>query len=128
MQPTATLRALEPLLRHLARDVRVQMRLGRDVPEVCAQRAYFEQVVITLAMMLLARAPTDSVLRITVQPAAAGSAASVRILMELVADGERTNTRRSANGHRTHSGLRRALKRCGARLGHDARRVWVDFK
>jgi signal transduction histidine kinase len=124
---------LEPLLRYVAGDIRLQVRVPRDLPGVDAPLAYFEQVIITIALFLIARAPSDSVLKLSAQAveptgdAAAGAAARTRIVFELLCDGERTNTRPNANGHRTHSGLRRALKRCNARLGHDANRVWVQF-
>jgi hypothetical protein len=140
-------RGLEPLLRHLARGVHVEIDCGAEPQPVHAPLAYVEQVIVIVALLLLARAPTDSVLKVSTRriqaeggaasddttpvptaPAVHGGTSWARVALELVGDRAPAPARSNSNGHSTHGGLRRALKRCGARMGHDARAVWVDFK
>jgi signal transduction histidine kinase len=119
---------LQPLLRHIARDVRVEAVHAADAYALNAPRAYVEQAIVIVALVLLARAPTDSVLRVsTIRAQRPGRAPSARLVLELVGDREPAPARSNSNGHSTHHGLRRALKRCGARMGHDARSVWIEF-
>jgi signal transduction histidine kinase len=121
-------RGLEPLLRHVARGVYVEFDHAPEPQPVQAPLAYVEQVIVLLALLLLGRAPTDSVLKIsTTRTIGASGVATARIVLELVGDREPAPARSNSNGHATHGGLRRALKRCGARMGHDSRRVWVEF-
>lgn len=119
---------LQPLLRHIARDVRVEVVHAAESYALNAPRAYVEQAIVIVALVLLARAPTDSVLRMTTLHAQRPDRAqSARIVLELVGDREPAPARSSSNGHSIHNGLRRALKRCRARIGHDARSVWIEF-
>jgi hypothetical protein len=122
------LRALLPLLQHIARDVRVEVVHAAESYALNAPRAYVEQAIVIVALLLLARAPTDSVLRVsTLHVQRPDRTACARVVLELVGDREPAPARSNSNGHSTHNGLRRALKRCRARMGHDARSVWVEF-
>ena len=123
-------RVLEPLLRLLARGVQVQTELADDLPEMNAPLAYVEQIVVGLALLMLARAPSDSALKLSttlIVPEVEGAAPWARITLELLGEEQHRFARSASNGHAAHGTLRRAIKGCRARLGHDARRVWVDF-
>jgi PAS domain-containing protein len=122
-------RGLQPLLRHVARDVHVEIVHAAEAYALNAPRAYVEQAIMIVALLLLARAPTDSALRVSTIHAhrTDHSMSSARIVLELVGDREPAPARSNSNGHSTHHGLRRALKRCRARMGHDARTVWIEF-
>jgi nitrogen-specific signal transduction histidine kinase len=129
LQLDETIEGLAPLLMYLARDVRLELSLERGQPEIRAPLPYLEQVVVIAMLYALGRAPAGSTLRLetrTSQPGP-GVAPRARLLLELVTDEPLTPSRsREAMSH-ANGALRRALKRCQASLGHDDRRVWVDF-
>lgn len=123
-----------PLLRHLVRGARVEVRGEPELPEIHAPLAYAEQLIITLALTALRRGAGDRGLIVRVAGVRGPDAVTrVRLSYELVhAQGPACDpqlARAAASLRSTHHGaLRRAIRLCGARLGHDARRVWVDFE
>lgn len=125
-----TLEQLEPLLRHLARNARVQLQIEPNLPEVHAPLAYLEQVVALATVYALARTPADGSLKLTAhacQPAP-GQAPITRLTCEPVNATAVTPAPSLASMSHTNGVLRRALKRCRGRLAHDARRIWIDFR
>ena len=120
---------LEPLLRHIASELNLHFDL--DAARSCIQipRAYFEQVVI--GVLAHALAPSSSkAITVRTRQLSGGEARGplVRISFEVHGD-HISNTMHAAQrgAAKPRSTLRRAIKRCGARLHHDAQRVWVDF-
>jgi nitrogen-specific signal transduction histidine kinase len=120
--------ALEPLLQHVATGVRLELRLAPGLPEVRAPLAYLEQVVMMLALYALGRAPIGSTLRLETETFSEPGAEPVaRLVYELITDVAVAPSRPRVAMNHANGVLRRALKRCGARLRHDERRVWVEF-
>jgi nitrogen-specific signal transduction histidine kinase len=130
LQLEAVVTQLTPLLRHLAHGARVELRCDHAVPRVRAPLAYAEQLVITLALTALGRGEADRNLLIRIGSA---GASGVRLSCEPTAGGPslacaaRMARSMSAPRGPRHGALRRAVKLCRARLGHDGRRVFADF-
>jgi hypothetical protein len=124
-----TIEALEPLLQHVATGVQLELRLAQGLPEVHAPLAYLEQVVMMVALYALGRAPIGSTLRLQTELASRDPSSEpiARLVFELITDFATASSPPRAAMAQANGVLRRALKRCGARLGHDDRRVWVEF-
>lgn len=124
------LEAMEPLLLQTAIGVKLELRMPRIVPEVRVPRAHAEQLLLIVTLSAAGRARPNSTIAISVEtPALCAPAASgcTRVTWQFRPERE-TAERRPLSSVRTQSTLRRAVKRCGARLGHDAERIWVEFK
>jgi nitrogen-specific signal transduction histidine kinase len=120
----------EPLLRHLARGVQLEVEIEPDLPDVCAPIAYVEQVLVMTTVYGLARTAFDGRLKLSAcshQPVR-GAARSTRWTCEPESAVAVMPVPSLASMSHTNGVLRRALKRCAARVGHDSDRVWVDFR
>ncbi len=120
---------LEPLLRHLARERQLEITLALvpDLPEVQLPLAYLEQLIVLLALYAMGRAPNGSRLELRAEPSRADDGVGVRLQCELREQaGERPVHGATAATH-ANAALRRALKRCHARMGHDPQRIWVEL-
>jgi nitrogen-specific signal transduction histidine kinase len=122
---------LAPLLRHLLDDTVIEFRLDCPLPDLHAPRAYAEQLVVMLALSAVRRGGPGS--RLTVQTSAIAphtdGTIDVRLSFELhdPYDVSRRARLAGAGTRSPHGGLRRAIKHCRARLGHDSTRIWVDL-
>ena len=124
------LESMEPLLLQAASGVKLELRLPRNVAEVRVPRAHAEQLLLIVTLSAAGRARPNSTIAITVEtpplclPSDAGC---TRVTWQFRPE-RTTGERRPLSSVRTQSTLRRAVKRCGARLGHDASRIWVEFR
>ena len=124
------LEAMEPLLLQTAIGVKLELRMPRIVPEVRVPRAHAEQLLLIVTLSAAGRARPNSTIAISVDTPTLCLPASedcTRVTWQFRPESE-TAERRPPSSVRTQSTLRRAVKRCGARLGHDASRIWVEFK
>jgi hypothetical protein len=115
--------ALEPLLVHAAPQVTLDIAIGADLAPLHAPLAQVEQIVLATALWSLRHGAPGSAVLVRARPLAGGTRLSF----------ERTESSgRVSELGRTRApverGLRRALKRCRARLHHDAHTVFVDFQ
>jgi C4-dicarboxylate-specific signal transduction histidine kinase len=125
------LSTLAPLLRHLASDARIELRTERGLPRIRAPLAYIEQLIIMLVLSSLRRGSPGSTLTLrtgTVRTPA--DAIELRLSCELTdpygLSAHALSARSSMKS--THGGLRRAIRHCRARLGHDKTRIWIDLQ
>lgn len=124
-----TVEALEPVLQHVATGVQIELRLAPDLPDVHAPLAYLEQAIMMVTLYALGRAPIGSTLRLETQVVRGepGAEPTARLVCELITDVAITPSAPRPAMSQANGVLRRALKRCRARLGHDQRRVWMEF-
>src|SRR5689334_20009271 len=106
-------RQIEPLLRHLARKVAVEIVVDPGLPEVSAPLAYVEQAVVMATVYALARTPVDGRLRLRAygHQVSRAHAASARLCCEPEQTIAVTPTPSLASMSHTNGVLRRALKR-----------------
>ncbi|MFI5308431.1 MAG: PAS domain-containing protein [Polyangiales bacterium] len=122
----ATIAAMAPLLRHLAQNVRLELDLAPGLPELVVPLPQLEQVILLVSLYALGRVPTGSTLALRTSQPVPEDPSRIRFCCELPT-ATRTRPARSPETAETNAALRRALKLCGGRLGHDRKRVWVDF-
>jgi signal transduction histidine kinase len=125
-----TLEALGPVLRHLTPACKLEIT-KRDAAHVRARRADIERLVTAITLYAYSRRVEPQSLELHVEPFASSDARAgswIRIVCQLDDDDDSMlDSVPAARGRLvTRTGLRRALKRCGARIGHDATRAWVD--
>jgi signal transduction histidine kinase len=122
---------LAPLLRHLVGDTDVEFRLDCAAPDLRAPRAYVEQMLVMLALSSVRRGMAGSTLTVRTSAIAPHTDGTIdlRLSFELHDPyGMSPSAQQARAATRTlHGGLRRAIKHCGARLGHDETRIWVDL-
>ena len=124
LQIDQVLLELEPLLRHIASELALHFDLDAGRRNIYVPRAYLEQLVVGMTAHAIGRAAAP--LSLTVRTRVQGSL--VRIACDLHDAQERTsNAPAQRSGARARGILHRAVKRCGARLHHDARSIWIDF-
>lgn len=129
----AVVAQVAPMLRHLAPDSRIDVRIDAGLPRVRAPLAYVEQLLVALTQSALRRAATERDLVVRAVALRQGDGPmKVRLSCELLSQpasgGAVTWSCSPAALRKSHHGaLRRAIKRCGVHMGHDARRIWVDF-
>jgi len=118
------LAGIEPLARHLARDVSLEVRVATPRVEIWAALRDVELVVVALVGAALERVTSDGSIELSATPSSDGEA--VRISCRWSAS---LAAHRAARGGRPHAhgSLRRALRRSHARMGHDGNAVWADF-
>lgn len=128
-----TVTGLVPLLRHLGRNVDIEVRLQPDLPSLHAPIAELEQVILATVLFSIRRATgTRGCLWIESSTVAGTNGAtatpSVRLLCTLRPTDAASTSHSMPIASQVDGGrLRRALKRCGAHAGHDELRVWIDF-
>jgi signal transduction histidine kinase len=122
---------LAPLLRHLISDAAIEFELDSAVHHLHAPRAYVEQMVVMLALSAMRRGTPGSALTVRTSGVAphTDGAIDMRLSFELHDPYGLSRSVRLARAaaRSPHGGLRRAIKHCRARLGHDATRIWVDL-
>lgn len=128
---STTLAGLEPLLRHLAREVPVMVRVATPRVEIWAALPDVELIVVALTGAALERVSEGAHLELTasVLPTRTSTGTireDVRITCSWSASDAPHRAARDARPH-AHGSLRRALRRSSARLGHDEHAVWADF-
>jgi PAS domain-containing protein len=118
------LAGIEPLARHLARDVPLEVRVATPRVEIWAALRDVELVVVALVGAALERVTSDGSIELSATPSSDGEA--IRISCSWSAS---LAAHRAARGGRPHAhgSLRRALRRSHARMGHDDNAVWADF-
>jgi signal transduction histidine kinase len=121
---------LEPLLQHITGDVALHFDLDAARSSVFVPRAHLEQLIVGMAVHALGRAgaPLSLTLRTRVESSGAARPAVVRLTCALHDAQERDAAPAQRAGARARGILHRAVKRCGARLRHDARSIWADFE
>jgi signal transduction histidine kinase len=122
---------LAPLLRHLMSDARIEFQLDCAVHHLHAPRAYIEQMVVMLALSAIRRGTPGSTLTVRTSAITPHPDGTIHMRLSFELDDPYGLSRRArpvrAAARSTHGGLRRAIKHCRARLGHDATRIWVDL-
>jgi signal transduction histidine kinase len=118
------LAGIEPLARHLARDVPLELRVATPRVEIWAALRDVELVVVSLIGAALERVTSDGRIELSATPSLDGEA--VRISCSWSASLAAHRAARGARPH-AHGSLRRALRRSNARMGHDDNAVWADF-
>jgi PAS domain-containing protein len=118
------LAGLEPLLRHLGREVPIELRVVSPRVEIWAALPDVELIVVALVGAALDRVTTQGSLILSATTAPDGQ--GVRIACTWSASLAAHRAARGGKPH-AHGSLRRALRRSHARLGHDAEGVWADF-
>jgi hypothetical protein len=121
---SVTLAGLEPLLRHLAREVPIELRITTPRVEIWAALPDVELIVVALVGAALDRVTSQGQLLLTANASPEGH--GVRIACGWSASLAAHRAARGGKPH-AHGSLRRALRRSHARLGHDAEAVWADF-
>jgi len=122
---------LAPLLRHLMNDTTLEFELDSAVHDLHAPRAYVEQMVVMLALSAVRRGTPGSTLTVRTSAIAPHPDGTTHMRLSFELDDPYGPSRSArltrAAARSTHGGLRRAIKHCRARLGHDATRIWVDL-
>lgn len=115
---------IEPLLRHIAGDVALHLDLDAGRRAIYVPRASFEQLVVGMVAHALGRAgvPISLTIRTRMQESV------VRLACDLNDGQPPGSAPAQRSGARARGILHRAVKRCTARLQHDSRTIWVDFK
>jgi hypothetical protein len=121
---STTLAGLEPLLRHIARDVPITLRIATPRVELWAALPDVELIVVALTGAALERVSAGGQLELSATPTPDGD--GVRIACSWSASDAPHRAARDARPH-AHGSFRRALRRCNAKLGHDEHGVWTDF-
>lgn len=118
------LAGIEPLVRHLARDVPLEVRVATPRVELWAALRDVELIVIALVGAALERVTSDGRIELSATPTDDGEAVRIRCSWSAS-----LAAHRAARGGRphVHGSLRRALRRSNARMGHDESAVWADF-
>jgi nitrogen-specific signal transduction histidine kinase len=121
---------LEPLLQHIAGELPLHFDLDAARSSVFVPRAHLEQLIVGMAVHALGRAsaPLSLTMRTRVESNGAARPAVVRLTCTLHDAQESIAAPAQRAGARARGILHRAVKRCGARLHHDARSIWVDFE
>jgi len=120
---------LEPLLRHIAGEVALHFDLDAARAAVHVPRAHLEQLIVGMTVHALGRAgaaPLSLTMRTRMESTGARSGL-VRLSCDLHDRQETAIAPAQRAGARARGILHRAVKRCGARLHHDAHSIWVDF-
>jgi nitrogen-specific signal transduction histidine kinase len=125
LQLSQVVAGMEPLLRHLTRDCTLELELERSAALVQAPLGYLEQLIVLLVLYTLGRAPAGGTLRLRTFEV---GATAIRLACELPEQTVSASVRTAASMSHPNATLRRALKRCNARLGHDARSIWVELE
>lgn len=126
----AVIELLAPLLKQMASGTQIEFRLAHELPSVRVARAHLEQLVVMLTLSAVGRVRRRGKVIVrteTKRRSFADSALTVRIVWDLHRIQEAPGLSFGRNGGRAHGSLRRAIERCGARPGHDGRRVWIDL-
>lgn len=130
--------AIAPVLRHLTPACGLDIASATDVAPVRARRADVERLVVAITLYAYSRRLDPQNLRLRFEMlmpgrvsgrAQAGMHGSwVRVLCEIEHKDSSFDGAPPVRGRLVaRAGLRRALKRCGARIGHDGTRAWVDL-
>jgi nitrogen-specific signal transduction histidine kinase len=129
LQLDQVLLELEPLLRHIAGDVALHFDLDAARSAVHVPRAHLEQLIVGMTVHALGRAgaPVSLTVRTRVESAGPGRPVFVRLTCALHDGQEIAAAPAQRAGARARGILHRAVKRCGGRLHHDPRSIWVDF-
>src|SRR5262249_13224119 len=106
------LAGIEPLARHLARDVQLEVRVATPRVEIWAALRDVELVVVSLIGAALERVTSDGSIELSATPSSDGEA--VRISCTWSASLASHRAARGARPH-AHGSLRRALRRSNAR-------------
>lgn len=124
-----TLEALGPVLRHLTPACKLEITKD-DVAHVRAHRADIERLVTAITLYAYSRRVEPQSLELHLEsfaPSDARAGSWIRIVCQLDDEAGELDGEPAVRGRLVaRTGLRRALKRCGARIGHDATRAWVD--
>jgi len=123
---SASIAAIAPVLRHLGQDTRLELDLAPGLPNLRVPLPDLEQVILLVTLYALSRVPKGATLVLRTSQPFAEDRNRLRFCCELPVV-SRARPARSAETAETNAALRRALKQCGAHLGHDHERVWVDF-
>jgi signal transduction histidine kinase len=129
------LAALAPVLRHVTPACSLEIVPAIDIAPVRARRADVERLIVAITLYAYSRRMDPQGLRLRAESLERGHACGaalagswVRVRCEIdqkdgSIDGEPPMRGRLV----ARAGLRRALKRCGARIGHDSTCAWVDL-
>jgi signal transduction histidine kinase len=117
--------ALAPVLRHLVPDCVIELPV-EPLGRVRAQRADLERLIVAVVLYTQSKRSGDQRLLLRCEPASLRDQ-GVRVCCVL--DGDALLEGGGALRGRLVEGasLRHVLKRCGARIGHDRTRAWLDF-
>jgi hypothetical protein len=123
----ASLAALEPILAEVALGAPLLVRCDDPELTVEAPLSDFELLVTVLLGIAVERTAPEHAIELVAQ---AVDFDQVRIVCRAHGKARASSVaRRSLRSHRpqAHSSIRRALRRAGAHLGHDATSVFIDF-
>jgi signal transduction histidine kinase len=122
--------AMAPVLRHLTPSCTLEVMPVTDAAPVRARRADLERLIVMITHYAYSRRVGAQGLCLRVEslpPDHSRPGSFMRVVCEVdqehSMDGEPPVRGRLV----ARAGLRRALKRCGARVGHDMLRAWVDL-
>ena len=121
---------LAPLLKHVASGSQIEFRLAHEMPAVRVARAHLEQLVVMMTLSAVGRARRRGKVIVRTEARRRPFSADtpmVRVVWELQRMQEAPGLNMAPSGGRAHGSLRRAIKRCRARPGHDTRRIWIDL-
>jgi len=124
------LETLEPVLRQVAGTSDLELQLSADLPGLRVPRAYLEQLLVMVTLSAIGRARMPGTVVLRTEPNRRGfgqTKRGLRVSWEFEPKSGLPHMLGLAGGARAHGTLRRAFKRCEARPGHDANRIWVDL-
>jgi signal transduction histidine kinase len=128
--------ALAPVLRHLTPSCTLEVMPATNIAPVRARRADLERLIVMITHYAYSRRVANQGLCLRVEslpadhsrkPPACAERSWTRVVCEVDQEHSMDGEPPARGRLVARAGLRRALKRCGARVGHDTLRAWIDL-